>query len=407
MSFTLKKTTFLAFSSMLVFAFSSSSFADSCDSLLKAGIYNVTQSSSAEDSQSLAKSTFCSADYSNTSNSRSTQAAIEASYAGFGGGASGSVSTSEIVTKQSQVCTSGFNSSAYSNQASAYAKTVYQGSLDAWNQCQALANKGVIFESQTDSGLQGVTVTLSAPAGASSKFLGMSQMGTGRFLCRTTLPARGTSLTGKLIVIDASTAFTFDSASKLIINCQRQMRLSPAGDLNADAQTLVFNTSAGAYQVPMAAIGAYSRMSFDKAQAQIEENTRNLIIANLNNTLVISCDSPQWMYTINSQFNSYSPDIYSCNITVPKKGILSLHLNGYIMGASCRYSIFLDNSIVSDKDSTYTNANVRESAHISSTVLTTPGIHTISVRSSTGDGNPHSCDLSGSKITGIFIPTSL
>jgi hypothetical protein len=282
MSFKLKKTTFLAFSSMLVFAFSSSSFADSCDSLLNAGIYNVTQSSSAEDSQSLLKSTFCSADYSNTSISSSQQAAIKASYGGFGGGASGSTSSTEIITKQSQVCTSGFNSSSYSNQASAYSKVVYQGSLDAWNQCQALANKGVIFESQTDLGLQGVTVTLSTPAGTSSKFLGMSQMGTGRFLCRTTLPARGTSLTGKVIVIDASTAFTFDSASKLIINCQRQMRLSPAGDLNADAQTLVFNTSAGAYQVPMAAIGSYSRTSVDKAMAQIRtavyENIKGAVL---------------------------------------------------------------------------------------------------------------------------------
>ncbi len=297
MSFTLKKTTFLAFSSMLVFAFSSSSFADSCDALLKAGIYNTTQSSSAEDSQSLAKSTFCSADYSNTQTSSSQRAAINASYGLFSGGASGAASDSEIVTKQSQVCTSGFNSSAYSNQASYYSRTVYQGSLDAWNQCQALAGRGVIFETQLDSGLQGVSVTLSTVAGTSGKFLGMSQMGTGRFLCRTTLPARGTSLTGKVITIDASTAFTFDSASKLTINCQRQMIKDAANNLNADAQTLVFNTSAGAYQVPMAAIGSLSRTSVDKAMAQISAAA----LANVQAALSVTNQNVAQVTTVASQ----------------------------------------------------------------------------------------------------------
>ncbi len=40
---------------------------ESCNALLNLGLYNVNQSSSASDAQAMSLSTFCSADYSNSS----------------------------------------------------------------------------------------------------------------------------------------------------------------------------------------------------------------------------------------------------------------------------------------------------------------------------------------------------
>lgn len=205
MKFIFKKTSLAVLSPLLAFAFSSSSFADPCDSLLKTGIYNVTQGASQTDSEWMSKSTFCSADYSNASNSSATQASIEASIPGVGGGgASGSVSSSQIITTQKNVCTLGFDSGKYSSMASSYSKTIYQGALDSWDKCLALNNKGVKFEAQPDNNMLGVTVTLTAIPGTTSKLSGVFQSGLGKSICKTTLPPISGTL-GRVITMDEAT----------------------------------------------------------------------------------------------------------------------------------------------------------------------------------------------------------
>jgi hypothetical protein len=58
---------------------------NSCNALLTTGIYNRSQSSSTTDSESVSKSSFCSADYSKVEKGSSQAASIEASYGLFGG----------------------------------------------------------------------------------------------------------------------------------------------------------------------------------------------------------------------------------------------------------------------------------------------------------------------------------
>lgn len=255
---------------------------DSCNQLLTLGLYNISQSSNATDAHSMAKSTFCSADYNKIEKGSSQAANIEASYGLFSGGAGGSATSSEITIKQSQVCTSGFNSSSYSNQAADLSRTIYQGSLDAWNRCQSMANKGINFDIMTDPSLQGVTVTLSQPQGFTSTFNGLTQMGTGKSTCKTTIPAQEGSRIGKSITVDEKTSFGFDSSGKLTIICKREMRTDKNGNSFADALTLVFNTSAGAYQVPLAGIGRLSDISVDEATTQIKAAVQENIKRQIN-----------------------------------------------------------------------------------------------------------------------------
>jgi hypothetical protein len=262
--------------------FPTSSFAidgfNSCNALLTAGIYNTSQSNSSVDSQSVAKSSFCSADYSKVEKGSSQAASIEASYGMFGGGASGSVSSSQITETQRNVCTSGFNSSAYSSQASNFARNVYQGSLDAWNQCQKLSQQGVNFDLQIDQSMQGATVTLSTTSsGSTVNFNGVDQIGLGRSICTTTRNSNTGSSTGKVLTVDKTTSLKFNSASKLTITCERQMSSDGKGGLFADAQSLVFNTSAGSYQVPMVTIGLSPRVTVDQAVADLQSSVNSQI----------------------------------------------------------------------------------------------------------------------------------
>lgn len=256
---------------------------ESCNALLQAGIYNINNTSNAVDSRTMAMSTFCQADYSKIDKSSSQAAAISGSYGPVSGGASGSASESQITETQRNICTSGFNSSAYSSQASSYSQAIYQGALDAWNKCQALSSFGVNFDMQPDPTMQGVTVTISANSGSTYQFQGLIQTGTGRSTCQTTLPARTGSLSGQVITVDASTSFPFSASNKLTVACSRNMVNDGRGGLSADAQRLIFNTSAGPYQVDLARVGSLSRISADdvisQARAAAKVDTQAAITA--------------------------------------------------------------------------------------------------------------------------------
>jgi len=242
---------------------------ESCNALLNLGLYNVSQSSSAEDAQAMAKSTFCSYDYSRSDISIEKSAAVKGAYKVFSVAASGSSNRTEIIETQKSVCKGNFNSNDYSNTASAYSRTVYQGALDAWNKCQDLASKGLIFEVQPSSTLQGLSVIITAPTGLSAKFLGVSQYGAGHSDCTT-------SVNGKLRNVGPSTPVKITAARKVTVNCTRQM-VSIGQDLIADAQDLVFVTSADTLTVPLAAIGSLARATVDQVKAEVSANTQNIV----------------------------------------------------------------------------------------------------------------------------------
>jgi len=268
---------------------------DSCNSLLKLGLYNVTQSSSSIDAQSLVTSTFCSFDYSKIEETSTSAAAIKAAYGLFSGGASGSVSKQEIITKQSSVCTSGFDSSRYIIGTSDYSKTVYQGSLDAWNKCQAIAAQNLNFDVQPSSTMQGVSVSISVPSGYDAWFYGVEQYGAGRSDC---------SMFGSsgLMNVTATSPVRVNAASLLTVSCARRMD-KVGSDFFADAQDLVFITSRSNLTVPLAAMGNLSRITVDRINGQ----TDNKILAATTQ--------------ISTKFLPISGGTMTGKLTLPKDGL--------------------------------------------------------------------------------------
>jgi len=396
----------LTLSSANVFAetakVSSTNF-EGCNALLNMGLYNVTQSDSAKAAEYQAMATFCAYDYSSSNISSSQAAQIEASYGMFSGGAGGSASRQEIITKQSQVCSLGFNSSKYWEKASAYSKTVYQGSLDAWNRCQELANKGMEFEVQPSSTMQGVNVAITAPSGFQAIFYGVTQHGQGRSTCKI-------MANGKITPISLTKPFTFDAASKVTVDCNRIMKKN-GNDLSADAQDMIFVTSAKNLVVPLAAIGSFSRVTADQLRSETKTqvdaiNTvidgHNSKLDTINGSVPISCAGPSWIYSVNAG-TGWTGDLYQCTFNLKYKGILSLHLNGHLQGSSCFYSVFIDNKN-NTWQSAFTMGNNWESGFAQAVSFVNPGDHSVSVRVQSGDQNPRQCSIAGSTITGVFLP---
>ena len=256
---------------------------ESCNALLKLGLYNVTQSSSSIDAQSLVTSTFCSYDYSQISETSSQAATIKAAYGLFSGGASGSTSRQEIITKQSQICTSGYDSSKYISTATAYSKTVYQGSLDAWNKCQAIAAQNLNFNVQPSSTMQGISVSISVPPGYDAWFYGVAQYGVGHSDCSI-------FGTNGLLNVTASSPVKVNAASLVTISCARQMdRIG--NEFIADSQDLVFITSKDNLTVPLASIGSLARATSDQINAQTDGKIKAAItMLNPKVTLIFSKD---------------------------------------------------------------------------------------------------------------------
>jgi hypothetical protein len=233
-----------------VACFSSVSIAsDSCSTLLTQGIYNVTSTSSASEGEAMAKSQFCQKEYSYSSSSE--RAAISASFLSYFS-VGGDSSDARIIEKQKSVCTSGFSSSSYSNYASSYSRTIYQGALDAWNKCNELSARGVIFELQPDNTNLGVVVSFSSPVGSTAKFYGFDQTGLGSSVCKHL----GTTITENFPT-------DLSSANKFTLICSRNKNQDISGSYFVDAQSLFFDTSAGVFQVPLSGTAMLSHSTVD------------------------------------------------------------------------------------------------------------------------------------------------
>ncbi|MDD5227940.1 MAG: hypothetical protein PHN45_08950 [Methylococcales bacterium] len=319
---------------------------ESCNALLKVGVYNLSQNESSTNIDSLKKANFCAYDYSKVGSSSAEGLGVSAAYDELDFGASlgvnSSASSSQITEKQSSVCQGVFGKDKYVQNISSSSQNIYQGALDAWNQCQALAKKGIDFIYSPDPTMQGVTLTLStSSSGSTMKFKGLSQTGSGRSTCKTTLPARGTSISGKVITVDETTSFDFNSASNVTITCDRQMLSNGQGDLSADAQTLVFNTSAGAYQIPLGKIGLLSRSTVDQvivnakaaansavasqiAKIKTDYQNADAALTNSTNSLTNSVNS------LNSSVSSLRSDVdsHTRSIGYLKSGV------SYVLGAN-------------------------------------------------------------------------
>jgi len=183
-----------------------------------------------------------------------------------------------------------------------------------------------------DPTMQGASVTFSSGNGSVFTFKGVKQTGSGRSTCHTTLPARAGSIRGKELTVDKSTSLKFDASSDLSITCERQMISDADGNLSADDQTLLFDTSAGTYPVYLGAVGLLSRQSADAVLASVQAATAEQIkqvrtdsanlVGTLKSNIGINCVS----VSANGR-NAYCPSGYIVTGCTAGKNYGSFNMN--------------------------------------------------------------------------------
>lgn len=146
-----------------------------CNSLIEHGITNVTRHMSAEHSIAFKWHSNCGQDFDSSSDSSVKKASISIFGYGSGGGDSNSA---HMRTRLKQWCDQNSDFASSRQDLFEEARTISEPALDAWNQCQSIAKKGVLI---TPS-IQGendefIHFTIDSTSDGTHYFYGVAQSG--------------------------------------------------------------------------------------------------------------------------------------------------------------------------------------------------------------------------------------
>ena len=237
----------LAAGGLLLIA-TSSSLAEDCNELIRLGLYNVQNSVSEHDSLTAAYRHFCQESYASSSSSR--QGSMKASFSVLnifsigGGGGSGSSLTQ---TQWERICEDESLREELYTYDSIQSQTIFQGSLDAWEQCLALNERGLKTDIRPTSDLTGVSFDLYWTGSSKADFLGIDQPDLGQAQCTVTTSGKN-GLSAEPVTPSSRLRLSSSAAN---FSCQRQLDALSDGSLAAEALRLTVKTSDGSFDIDM------------------------------------------------------------------------------------------------------------------------------------------------------------
>ena len=187
-----------------------------CDSLIQHGLSNIAYSTDQSTYLNRLAYNFCKADYSSASNSE--KHSLDVTYESFRGAYGGAeMSASEFHSSQ---CTDLVQQvDVYSDQA-VYAQTIYQGAVNAWNQCMTLALRQL--ETNLNVSPDQTVADISLRYGGPGSNFTVNGVNAPNFKCTNS---------GKTLDADENIAITSNSTS---IHCERVFKTVSVG--GADSQ---------------------------------------------------------------------------------------------------------------------------------------------------------------------------
>lgn len=146
-----------------------------CNSLLEHGITNVTKHMSAEHSVAYKWHSNCGQDFESASDNSVKRASI--SIFGYGSGGAGA-NSSHTRTRLKEWCNKNSNFAASRQDLFEEARIISEPALDAWNQCQNIAKKGI----KITSSIQGenddfLNFTIDSESDGTHLFYGITEIG--------------------------------------------------------------------------------------------------------------------------------------------------------------------------------------------------------------------------------------
>ncbi|TCT42639.1 hypothetical protein EDB29_102477 [Vibrio crassostreae] len=164
--------------SLIVVFFSFNVLADNfdhCNSLIEHGVTNVTRHMSAEHSIAYKWHSNCGQDFNSSSDSSVKKASISIFGYGSGGGDSNS---SHMRSRLKQWCDNNSEFASSRQKLFEEARTISEPALDAWNQCQNIAKKGIkITPSVQGENDEFIHFTVDSTSDGTHLFYGVTQAG--------------------------------------------------------------------------------------------------------------------------------------------------------------------------------------------------------------------------------------
>lgn len=165
----------LALVSLAIFSNVHAAEFEHCNSLIQHGITNVTRHMSAEHSVAYKWHSNCGQDFSNASDSSVRKASI--SIFGYGSGDTGS-NSAHARTRLKQWCDKNSDFAASRQDLFEEARTISEPALDAWNQCQSIAKKGIkITPSVQGENDEFIHLTIDSTSDGTHLFYGVTEVG--------------------------------------------------------------------------------------------------------------------------------------------------------------------------------------------------------------------------------------
>jgi hypothetical protein len=229
--------------------------ATDCNELIRLGLYNVRNTVDQHDSLVSAYNHLCNQSYNSSSSSR--QGAMNFSFnflkVGLGlGGSSGSSLSQESWTS---ICTDTATQNKLYTYNSLNSQTIYDGSLNAWQNCVNLQARGLKTDIRPTSTFSGVSFDLYWTGSAPAKFRGIEQPDLGKANCTVTaiLPVNGVNTTVTQVV-KANTQLNLTTKAANFV-CNRLMATAADGTKSSEATRLTIKTSDGSFDIDLPPLG--------------------------------------------------------------------------------------------------------------------------------------------------------
>jgi hypothetical protein len=149
--------------SFAVVLISGAAFGQDCNAITNQGIFNIERVQTSQAADSLKYNNECYKDFSSSDDS--TVAHAEVTIFGSGSG-SGGLNITQRRQRLTDWCNTEKSQASSAQQLTTESRRIYQGALDAFNQCNALIQKGIKIEPKIVPDERTVDVTIYYPGGA-------------------------------------------------------------------------------------------------------------------------------------------------------------------------------------------------------------------------------------------------
>lgn len=245
----------------------SNTHAEDCNELIRLGIYNVYNTISEHDSLVTAYHQLCTEDIDKVSTEKKRGMSLAFEFLKIKiGPISGNYDTTLTTDTQRKYCETIDTSNKLRTYDSVQSQQIYDGSLNAWQNCLAMQARGLKTDIRPTSTFSAVSFDLYWTGSVGAKFRGIDQPDLGKSNCIVTTTSGNKTVTQ---VVKSDTQFPLTTKASNFV-CNRTIKTEIDGTKYSDAMRLTIKTSDGSFDIDMPPLG-FRRVSIPEINGLYNE----------------------------------------------------------------------------------------------------------------------------------------